>query len=151
MGRSQETNNKKEIRKKKAKKRKEKELKKQARKENKKTNTLDDMIAYVDENGTISETPPDPDRKKNKAKIEDIEVGIPKQEEKPAVDDVSKGKLSYFNESKGYGFIRDTETNETIFAHIKNFVDPIEEGDLVNFKTEKGKKGLFAVNITLQK
>ncbi|MBN1388726.1 MAG: hypothetical protein JW965_09785 [Bacteroidales bacterium] len=73
MGRSQETFRKKEIKDKKAKKRKEKEEKRLARKENQKKGGLDDMIAYVDENGVISPTPPD---KKGKGEIDphDIEI-----------------------------------------------------------------------------
>ena len=60
MGRSQETFHKKEVRNKKEKKRKEKEAKKLARREHEKKGSLDDMIAYVDENGMITDTPPDP-------------------------------------------------------------------------------------------
>ena len=73
MGRSQETYRKKDVRKKKSKKRKEKEEKRQARKNNEKKSGLDDMIAYVDENGVIRSTPPNPD---NKPEIdpEDIEI-----------------------------------------------------------------------------
>ena len=63
MGRSQETFKKKDVRAKKAKKRKEKEKKRLARKENEKKHDLDDMIAYVDVNGVISSTPPDPAQK----------------------------------------------------------------------------------------
>ena len=58
MGRTQETFNKKEVRNKKEKKRKEKEKKKLARKEKEKAGGLDDMIAYVDEHGNLSSTPP---------------------------------------------------------------------------------------------
>jgi len=64
MGRSQETFGKKEVRKKKEKKRKQKEEKRLARKEADTRSSMDDMIAYVDENGVISTTPPDPDQKK---------------------------------------------------------------------------------------
>lgn len=73
MGRSQETFRKKGIREKKAKKRKEKEEKRLARKENEKKSDLDNMIAYVDENGRLSSTPPDP-AKKEKIDPEDIEI-----------------------------------------------------------------------------
>lgn len=60
MGRSQETYKKKDVRKKRAKKRKDKEEKRLAKKDNEKKGGLDDMIAYVDENGVISSTPPIP-------------------------------------------------------------------------------------------
>ena len=65
MGRSQETFNKKEVRKRKEKKRKEKEKKRLARKENKKKGNFDDMIAYVDANGKITSKPPDPSKEKD--------------------------------------------------------------------------------------
>ncbi len=63
MGRSQETFGKKEVRTKKEKKRKEKEQKRAKRKSEGKKSNFDDMIAYVDEFGKITSTPPDPDRK----------------------------------------------------------------------------------------
>ena len=80
MGRSQESFQKKEVRNKKEKKRKEKEAKRLARKDGDKSSSLDDMIAYVDENGMITDTPPDPDRK-TEIKVEDIVIGVPKEED----------------------------------------------------------------------
>ncbi len=79
MGRSQESFNKKEVRKRKEKKRKEKEKKRLARKENEKGNSLDDMIAYVDEYGMITSIPPDSSKKK-KIELTDIQISIPKQD-----------------------------------------------------------------------
>jgi hypothetical protein len=73
MGRSQETFKKKDVRNKRAKKRKEKAEKRMARKDNDKKSGLNDMIAYVDENGVISSTPPDP-RTKEEIDPEDIEI-----------------------------------------------------------------------------
>ena len=81
MGRSQETFNKKEVRNKKEKKRKDKEKKRLARKENEKSGDMEDMIAYVDEFGNLTSTPPDPE-KKEKVKLEDIEVDIEKNPKK---------------------------------------------------------------------
>ena len=80
MGRSQETFHKKEVRNKKEKKRKDKEAKRLARKENEKKGSLQDMMAYVDEFGNITETPPDPEAK-TEVKLEDIQISIPKREE----------------------------------------------------------------------
>jgi len=105
MGRSQETFQKKEVRNKKEKKRKEKEQKRLARKEGDKKNSLDDMIAYVDEYGMITSTPPDPTNKEE-VKAEDIVVGVPSRESEET-DTVRKGTVTFFNESKGYGFIRE--------------------------------------------
>lgn len=150
MGRSQETFNKKEVRKKKEKKRKEKEKKIQARKENVKSGKLDDMIAYVDEFGNISDTPPDPSQK-SEVKSEDIEVSIPNRDPSDKSDVIRTGTVTFFNESKGFGFIRDQETKQSIFVHVKNLLDDIKEGNLVTFEVEKGFKGPSATQVKLVK
>lgn len=150
MGRSQESFNKKAVRNKKEKKRKEKEQKRLARKENEKSSSLDDMIAYVDENGVIMDTPPDPEEKKD-IKVEDIEVSIPKSDPNEKEDPIRKGTVSFFNESKGYGFIRDLESHDSIFVHVNNTLEEIKEGNLVSFETEKGPKGLTAINVKMVK
>ena len=99
MGRSQETFNKKEVRNKKEKKRKEKEKKRLARKENEKSGDMDDMIAYVDENGMLTSTPPDPDKKK-KVKLEDIEIGVPTRAEEEEMDPIRKGTVHFLMTQK---------------------------------------------------
>jgi cold shock CspA family protein len=147
MGRSQESFNKKEVRKKKEKKRLDKEKKRQARKEGEKS-SLDSMIAYVDENGMITDTPPDP-ATKTKTKAEDIEISVPKMDDSMRPDPIRKGRLTFFNDSKGYGFIRDAVTQESIFVHVNEFVDDIMEGNMVSFEVEKGPKGPAAVRVKL--
>jgi cold shock CspA family protein len=145
MARSRETFSKKEVRKNKEKKRKEKEQKKQARKESEGKSSLDDMIAYVDEYGRFTSTPPE--HKKEEVKAEDIIIGVPKKTELDEEDTERKGTVSFFNESKGYGFIKDSETGESIFVHVNNLLEEIKEGNLVSFETEKGKKGLAATQV----
>lgn len=145
MGRSQESFNKKEVKNKKDKKRKEKVQKRLDRKDSERSGNFEDMIAYVDENGMLTSTPPDPTRKKV-INSEDIEISIPKQE-KVELDPIRKGTVTFFNDSKGYGFIRDTETQESIFVHINNLLEPIKEGNLVNFEVEMGQKGPTAVRV----
>ncbi|SHJ91792.1 cold-shock DNA-binding protein family [Tangfeifania diversioriginum] len=147
MGRSQESFNKKEVRNKKEKKRKEKEKKRQARKEESKSNSLDDMIAYVDENGNIVDTPPDPDAK-TEINAEDIDVSVPSNEE-VEMDPIRKGTVNFFNDSKGFGFINDSETKESVFVHINNCLEQIQEGNLVSFEVEMGPKGPIAVQVKL--
>jgi len=147
MGRSQESFNKKEVRNKKEKKRKEKEKKRQARKEESKSNSLDDMIAYVDENGNIVDTPPDPDAK-TEINAEDIDVSVPSTEE-VEMDPIRKGTVNFFNDSKGFGFINDSETKESVFVHINNCLEQIQEGNLVSFEVEMGPKGPIAVQVKL--
>ena len=85
MAKSQQTFNKKEKEKKRLKKRQDKAEKMAERKANAKSSDLEDMMAYVDEFGNITETPPDP-LKKKKFKAENIEIGVPKriEEEMPA-------------------------------------------------------------------
>lgn len=145
MGRSQETYNKKEIRNKKEKKRKEKEKKRLARKDGEK-NSFDDMIAYVDENGNITSTPPDPD-KKEEIELEDIAISVPKSDPNDKPDPIRNGIVTFFNDSKGYGFIKDIETKESVFVHINNVIDEIKDGDKVSFEIEMGPRGLAAVNV----
>ncbi|MGM0620889.1 MAG: cold-shock protein [Bacteroidota bacterium] len=147
MGRSQESFNKKEVRNKKEKKRKDKEKKRQARKDENKSNSLDDMIAYVDENGNIVDTPPDPDAK-TEVNAEDIDVSVPSSEE-VEMDPIRKGTVNFFNDSKGFGFINDSETKESVFVHINNCLEQIQEGNLVSFEVEMGPKGPIAVQVKL--
>ena len=147
MGRSRETYNKKEVRNKKEKKRKEKEKKKQERKE-KGTDT--DMFVFVDENGMLTSTPPDP-ANKSTVDLEDIEISIPKSDPNDKADTTRTGVVVFFNDAKGFGFIRDSITKESIFAHINNAIDEIKEGNKVTFETEKGPKGLTATQIKLFK
>lgn len=151
MGRSQETSNKKEKEKKKLKKKQEKELKRKERKANsEKGKSFEDMLAYVDENGNLTTTPPDPTKKKE-IKTEDIQLGATKREDIEPMDVVRKGTVTFFNDSKGYGFIKDHETQESVFVHINGLEDDVKENDKVSFETEMGQKGLNAVKVKLLK
>jgi len=150
MGRSQETYSKKEVRNKKEKKRKEKEEKRAKKKTEGKKNTFDDMIAYVDEFGKITSNPPDPD-KKTVINAEDIELKITKNNPDTAPDFVRKGVVTLFNESKGFGFIRDLESNQSIFVHVNNLLEPIKENNVVIFEIGKGLKGPSAMKVKLFK
>ena len=147
MGKSQETFNKKEKEKQRLKKRKEKEERKEERKENSaKGLSLEDMMAYVDEDGNITSTPPTGVKKKT-INQEDIQIGVAKQVSGPAADPIKKGKVTFFNESKGYGFIRDLESQESVFVHMKALKTPIKENDKVTFEVEKTPKGPNAINV----
>ena len=149
MAKSQETWNKKEAEKNRAKKKKDKEQKKMERRASAKgSSSLDDMIAYVDENGRITSTPPDPKNKKV-IKEEDIVISVPKKAEVEQASLIRKGTVSFFNDSKGYGFIKDHETQESIFVHANGLVDKITENSKVTFEVEMGKKGPNAVNVKL--
>jgi len=149
MARSKESFSKKDVRTKQAKKRKEKEKRRLEKKEQGKSSSFDDMLAYVDENGTILTEPPDP-AKREEVLAENIEVGIPKAGfRKSDSEKIRKGKVYNFNESKGYGFISDSKSNESIFVHVSDCNAEINNNDIVEFETEKGPQGLKAVRVKL--
>lgn len=145
MGRGKETFGKKEVRNKQAKKRKEKTQRRLEKKEQGKKGSLDEMMAWVDENGMITSTPPDLSQKKD-IKAESIEIGIPKAEFR-ANNKIRTGRLKNFDESRGFGFITDSETREAVFVHTNDCLEPINVGSKVVFETEKGIKGLKAINV----
>ena len=60
---------------------------------------------------------------------------------------MNKGTVKFFNESKGFGFITDDESQKEYFTHVSGLVDDIREGDEVEFELQEGKKGLNAVNV----
>jgi cold shock CspA family protein len=145
MARPQETFNKKEKEKLRLKKKQEKLLKKEARKANPKASG-EDMYVYVDENGHLTSTPPDPS-KKIIVEAEDIEIGIPKREEMDEVPTDRKGTIDYFDTSKGFGFIKEIDSNEKYFFHVNGLIDEVKEGNLVTYEIEKGMKGMNAVRV----
>ncbi len=145
MASSQETYNKRDQEKKRLKKRLDKQQKLADRKANSQGGSFESMIAYVDENGNITDTPPNPaDRKKIDAGS--IEIGVPKREtvETPTV---RKGRVEFFNHSKGFGFIKESDSQEKFFVHVNNLTEEIKEGDMVTFELERGFKGMSAIRV----
>ena len=134
----------------KEKRRQQKHEEKQRRKEERKANAgaggLDSMMAYVDENGRITSTPPDP-TKRVEIDASEIEVGIPRrtQEEEPKKE--RSGRIDFFDTSKGFGFINEDGTQERFFVHISGLLDEVREGEKVNFEVERGQKGWNAVRV----
>jgi len=145
MAKSEQTFNKKEKEKKRLKKRELKIKKKEERKANSKGGGLENMMAYVDEYGNLTDTPPDP-ANKIKVSAESIEIGIPKKVAED-IDPVHKGKVAFFNDSKGFGFINDLDSQEKYFVHVNGLIDEIKENDKVSFELEKGMKGMNAVKV----
>lgn len=145
MAKSQQTYNKKEKEKAKIKKREEKQKKKDARKAEKSPGI---EFAYVDHNGNLTDTPPDPSLKVE-VDPEEIVLGVPPQAEgdKEVFDPVRKGKVSFYDSSKGFGFIVDNENNEKYFTHVSGIIDEIAENDNVSFELEKGQRGMNAVKV----
>ncbi|MBN2521282.1 MAG: cold shock domain-containing protein [Bacteroidales bacterium] len=62
---------------------------------------------------------------------------------------MKEGKVKFFNNAKGFGFIRDIETSEEHFVHVSGLIDEIRENDDVQFELQEGRKGLNAVNVKL--
>jgi len=60
---------------------------------------------------------------------------------------MKNGKVKFFNETKGFGFIKETETGKDYFVHVTGLVDSISEGDDVSFDVQEGKKGPVSVNV----
>ena len=57
------------------------------------------------------------------------------------------GTVKFFNDSKGYGFIKEEGSDQEYFVHVSGLVDQVSEGDTVEFELKNGKKGLNAVNV----
>jgi cold shock CspA family protein len=150
MGGARETFGKKETRVKKEKKRKEKEQKRIVRKENKGDGGMDSMIAYVDEFGNITSTPPDL-MKREAIKAEDIEIGVRKSSDMEPVDMLRRGIVTFFDTSKGFGFIRDSANQQDVFVHMNGLIEPIKENNKVTFETVRGPKGMNAVNVKINR
>ena len=149
MAKSQQTFNKLEKEKKRLKKREDKQKKKNARKaEAAESGNQGIQFAYVDHNGNLTDTPPNPEDK-IKVKAKSIVLGVPKKEEgdNEEVDPIHKGKVSFYDSSKGFGFIIDAEDSEKYFCHVSGLLDEITENDKVQFELEKGMKGLNAVRV----
>jgi len=144
MGRSSETTGKKDKEKNRLKKRQQKQEKMEARKANKK-NDFESMIAYVDEFGNITSTPPDPSKKKQ-VDASTIELGVPKREKEPE-DAMRTGRIKFFNTEKGFGFIEQKNTKEQFFVHVNGLLENVKENDTVTFGLERGHKGMNAVRV----
>jgi len=143
MAGSQETFGKKEREKKRLKKRKDKQLKKEERR----ASGQNSEFVYVDEFGQLTDTPPDPTRK-IKVDASTIEIGIPKKEDREEEEIADKqGKVSFFDTSKGFGFILDSQSQEKYFVHVSGLLEEVKENDKVTFELERGLKGMNAVRV----
>ncbi|MER3470033.1 MAG: DNA-binding protein [Chitinophagaceae bacterium] len=147
MAKSKETFNKREKEKQRIKQKQEKREKMEERKAiNKKSSSLSDMMAYIDENGNLTDTPPDP-RKKKEFLQEEMIIGVPKQTEPEPGELIRHGYVDFFNSTKGFGFIKDKQTGESFFFHESELQQALKEGDRLTFESERGPKGPVAVRI----
>lgn len=142
------TVDKRENEKKRLAKRAEKQKKKDEKKSSNKVSNFDDMIAYVDENGMLTSTPPAENIKKEEIKLEEIIISTPKKEKEEPV--IRRGRIEFFNTSKGFGFIKDLAGVEKFFFHVNNVLTDIAENDIVTYDLERGMKGMNAVNVAIE-
>ncbi|HTR29685.1 MAG TPA: cold shock domain-containing protein [Puia sp.] len=145
MARSKSTFDKREKEKQRQKEKREKREKMEERRANQsKGRSLDEMLAYIDEDGNITSTPPDPAKIKV-INAEDIQIGVPRRSENE--DPVKEGKIDYFNGDKGFGFIVQSDGTK-VFFHINQATYAVREGDVVKFMVERGPKGWNAVDVS---
>lgn len=62
---------------------------------------------------------------------------------------MNTGTVKFFNETKGFGFIKDDNSSKEYFVHVTGLIDEIEEGDEVTYELEEGRKGLNAVKVQI--
>ncbi len=140
------TTAKKEKEKKKAKAKQDKAQKMKERKENfKKGKSLEEMLAYVDENGNLSPFPPDARRREDSSGDMNNGNSFVRR-----AAPVKKGIVSSFNEAKGFGFITDLVTRENVFFHVSQLSGSIKKNDAVVFDVERNAKGISAVRVKKQ-
>ncbi len=138
---------KREIEKNKRQKRKEKQQRREARKLQP-ADSFEDMIAYVDANGVITDERPEPSIV-DEIELEDIEISIPPKEVEETRE--PSGTVEFYNETKGFGFIKDSYGQNKYFFHKSNAEQGIEENNLVTFRLERGPRGMNAVDVKLLK
>ena len=61
-----------------------------------------------------------------------------------------EGTVKFFNATKGYGFIKPSDSSEDVFVHVSGLIDEIKDNDTVEFDVERGKKGMNAVNVRIK-
>jgi cold shock CspA family protein len=64
-----------------------------------------------------------------------------------AADLIRTGVVTFFNDAKGFGFIKDLVSQESVFIHVNQLQEPIKENDKVTFEVEMGPKGPSAINV----
>ncbi|AKQ47558.1 cold-shock protein [Rufibacter radiotolerans] len=60
---------------------------------------------------------------------------------------MNQGTVKFFNDDKGFGFIKDSNSNQEYFVHVSGLIDEIRENDEVVYELQEGRKGLNAINV----
>ncbi len=142
MARSQNAFNKQQREKKKLQKKKAKQQKKEERRANSPGGDLDNMMAYLDENGNIIDTPPDQQpTKPNRTPGKEIE------EKAPDLDSERRGKVVYFSSDKGTGTILQDHSNERFKVFDDGLKVRVQEGDTVRFNLKEEEDQHIAINV----
>lgn len=143
-----DTYNKREQEKKKQQRKRDKQARRDTRKDDSAIGKgWETMMAYVDENGVIQDSPPDPKAKK-KVDATSIELGVPKRDNEDFDPSIS-GIINFYDSSKGYGFIK-SESGESFFVHANNISGEPGQGKHVRFEKQKGAKGWVAVKVVIE-
>ena len=103
------------------------------------------MMAYLDEDGNLSSTPPDPRKKKKEILADQIQLNPPRSIEQVVID--RTGAVKEYFTAKGYGFITDSLTKEDVFFHQTDLIEAIIVGAKVSFTMLRNQKGLSATQI----
>ena len=138
---------KREIEKNKRQKRKEKQQRKEARRLQP-ADTFEEMIAYVDINGVITEERPEPN-KLEEIELEDIEISIPPMDVVETKE--PSGRVEFYDETRGFGFIKDSDSPNKYFFHKSNAEYGIGEDNIVTYRLERGPRGMNAVDVKVLK
>lgn len=145
MGRSSGTFSKRDKEKKRLQKRQEKEQKKEDRKAEG-SRSFEEMLAYVDENGNLTSTPPDQSRRKV---IKETDINLSSRNKGSVNTPTAReGVIKFFDHAKGYGFVRDMQSQEEFFFHFSSADFEVAQSDAVTFETEVSPRGINAVRIS---
>lgn len=149
MAKSSTTFSKKEKEKKRLKKRQDKAEKMADRKASAVSGqSLEDMMVYVDENGNLTSTPPDP-KKKKVISAHEISLDVRRSQTFEEEEEALNGTIQFYNDQKGYGFIRINGSGENVFFHLKSVNGTPVLGAKVTFETENSDKGPVAVKVKI--
>ena len=111
-------------------------------------NELDIALRTLSDKKTGTERcyPPDP-AEKEQISLDSIVISPTKKDD---VDDRINGKVTFYDDEKGFGFIKNPLNQDSYFFHFSECPDQLTVGDKVEFELIKGEKGMNAVKIIKQ-